>query len=120
MAEQDDQHRRHFYLQGRAEPRRFRSLLGGGNDPDWQIGKQNRYKGSLHTDRWKGSALALASRGVIGIYPASGWWKTRQRLERFNSAARYTAVVFIHASEVDVDLYSAGANQIAAPVAVQF
>ncbi len=119
MAEQDDQHRRHFYLQGRAEPRRFRLPLGGSNDPDWLIGKQNRYKGSLHSDIWKGSAVALASRGVIGVYPASGWWKTRQRPERFNSAARYTAVVSIHASEVDVDLYLAVADQIAAPVAVQ-
>ncbi len=91
----------------------------GGSDPDWLIGKKNRHKGSLHSDIWKGSAAELARRGIIGVYPASGWWKTRQRLERFNTAARYTLVVSIHAPEVDVDLYSAVANQIAAPVAVQ-
>ena len=91
----------------------------GGDDPDWVIGKQNRHKGSLHSDIWRGSAADLASRGVIGIYPALGWWKTRLRLERYDSPVRYALVVSIRAPEVDVELYSAVANQIAAPVAVQ-
>jgi len=83
------------------------------------IGKQNRHKGSLHSDIWRGSAVDLASRGVIGIYPALGWWKTRPRLARYDSPARYALVVSIRAPEVDVELYSAIANQIAALVAVQ-
>jgi hypothetical protein len=91
----------------------------GGDDPGWTVGKQNRHKGSLHSDIWRGSAADLASRGVIGVYPALGWWKTRPRLERYDGTARYALVVSIRAPEVDVELYSAIANQIAAPVAVE-
>ena len=91
----------------------------GGDDPGWTVGKQNRHKGSLHSDSWRGSAADLASRGVIGVYPALGWWKTRPRLERYEGTARYALVVSIRAPEVDVELYSAIASQIAAPVAVE-
>lgn len=91
----------------------------GSDDPGWTVGKQNRHKGSLHSDIWRGSAADLASRGVIGVYPALGWWKTRPRLERYDGTARYALVVSIRAPEVDVELYSAIANQIAAPVAVE-
>ncbi len=91
----------------------------GGDDPDWVVGTKNRHKGSLHSDIWRGTAADLASRGVIGIYPALGWWKTRQRMERYDSTARYALVVSIHAPAVDVDLYSAVANRIRTLVAVQ-
>ncbi len=91
----------------------------GGDDPRWIVGKQNRHKGSLHSDIWRGSAVDLASRGVLAVYPALGWWKTRPRLERYNKATRYSIIVSIRAPEVDVDLYSAVASQIAAPVAVE-
>lgn len=37
----------------------------GGDDPGWLIGKQNRHKGSLHCDIWRGSAADLASRGTL-------------------------------------------------------
>ena len=91
----------------------------GGDDPLWVIGKQNRHKGSLHSDIWQGKAVDLASRGILAVYPAVGWWKTRPRLERYDKAARYALVVSIRAPEVDVDLYSAVANQIAVPVVVE-
>lgn len=100
----------------RDEEERTRSSDDG---PEWVVGKQSRHKGSLHSDIWRGSAVDLASRGVIGIYPALGWWKTRPRLERYDSPVRYALVVSIRAPEEDVELYSAIANQIAALVAVQ-
>lgn len=90
-----------------------------GADTDWAIGKQNRHKGSLHSDIWRGSAAALASRGILAVYPALGWWKTRYRLERYNKAVRYALVVSIRAPEVDVDLYNAVANQISTSVDVE-
>jgi hypothetical protein len=88
----------------------------GGNDPGWLIGTQKRHKGSLHCDIWRGSAADLASRGVLAVYPALGWWKTRPRLERYERAARYALIVSIRAPEVDVDLYTAVANQIVVEV----
>lgn len=92
---------------------------GGGSDQAWLIGTQNRHKGSLHSDIWRGSAADLASRGVLAVYPALGWWKTRPRLERYDRATRYTLVVSIRAPEVNVDLYTAVANKVATVVTVQ-
>lgn len=94
--------------------------LARGGDPGWLIGKQNRHKGSLHSDIWRGSAADLASRGTLAVYPALGWWKTRLRLERYDKAARYTLIVSIRAPDIDVDLYTAISNQIAAPVVVEY
>lgn len=75
-------------------------------DSNWLIGKQQRHKGSIHKDIWRGSAADLAARGKIAIYPANGWWKTRKAHERYNSKARYALVVSLSVPEVDVDLYS--------------
>ena len=83
-----------------------------GGDPLWQVGKQNRHRGSLHGDIWRGSAAALASRGHIAVYPSLGWWKTRTAFGRYNHPARYGLIVSIKAPESHVDLYAEVANQI--------
>jgi hypothetical protein len=49
----------------------------GPSDPDWLLGAQNRHRGSIHKDIWRGKAAALAERGQIAVYPAMGWWRTR-------------------------------------------
>ena len=90
----------------------------GDGDPAWLIGARGRHRGSLHGDIWQGTAADLASRGAIAVYPTAGWWKTRQALERYDKAARYALVVSIRAPEVDVDLYTEVANQIAVGVDV--
>jgi hypothetical protein len=94
--------------------------VSGGSDPGWLIGKQGRHKGSLHSDIWCGSAVDLASRGVLAVYPSLGWWKTRPRLQRYDNTARYCLIVSIRAPETEVDLYTEVANQITVPVTVGF
>ncbi|MBS3948130.1 MAG: S8 family peptidase [Dethiobacter sp.] len=89
---------------------------GGGDDSAWLIGIKKRHKGSLHSDIWRGSAADLASRGVLAVYPALGWWKTRPRLERYNRTARYALIISIRTPEVDVDLYTAVANKLVVEV----
>jgi len=84
----------------------------GGGDPNWLIGGDNRHRGSVHKDIWHGTAAELAERGVIAVYPAMGWWRTRQKLERFDSGARYALVVSIETPESDVDIYSIVKSQI--------
>ena len=88
------------------------------SDPSWLIGRQARHRGSLHGDIWRGSAADLASRGCLAVYPAVGWWKTRQALERYNQAARYALIVSVRAPEVAVDLRTEVANQIGVPVEI--
>lgn len=89
------------------------------NDPNWRIGKKNRHKGSLHSDIWKGSAVELASRGAIAVYPSLGWWKTRPALERYDQRIRYSLIVSINAPDIDVDLYTPIANQIGVAVTIE-
>lgn len=89
-----------------------------GDDLNWLIGTQNRHRGSLNSDIWKGNAADLASRGVIAVYPTLGWWKTRTALERYDHKTRYSLIVSIHAPEVDVNLYTTVQNQITTPVEI--
>ena len=88
-------------------------------DSPWLIGVQGRHRGSIHGDIWRGTAADLASQGVIAVYPAAGWWKTRTKLERFDQSARYSLVVSIRSPEVKVDLYAAVANQVAPEIQVE-
>ena len=85
-------------------------------DPDWLLGNTKRNRGSLHRDSWHGTAAELACRGFIAIYPAIGWWRTRPAQERYDLPARYSLVVSIRTPEIDVDLYTPIAQQIATQV----
>ena len=87
-------------------------------DPNWILGDRQRHRGSLHQDIWQGTAAELASRGFISVYPAKGWWRTRQAQERYNLPARYSLIVSIRTPETNVDLYTPIAQQVAAQVAV--
>ncbi len=86
-------------------------------DADWWLGDQ-RHKGSLHQDVWEGTAAELASRGGLAVYPAMGWWRTRQKLERYDLPAHYSLIVSIRTPETDIDLYSAVAAKIQTPVVI--
>jgi len=84
----------------------------------WVVGPTLRNRGSLHADRWIGSAADLAKREHIAITPVYGWWTGRPRQARWDSLARYSLVVSIEAPEVDIDIYTPVANAIGVPVAV--
>jgi hypothetical protein len=87
-------------------------------DPNWLIGGNDRHRGSLHKDIWNGTAADLAERGNIAIYPTNGWWRTRQKLERYESKARYSLVVTIETPETNTDIYSIVKAQIAVPTEI--
>jgi hypothetical protein len=77
----------------------------------WIVGDQGRRHGSIHSDSWTGPAARLASCGLIAVYPVSGWWRERAHLGRVDRRARYSLIVSIEAPEIEVDLYTAIANQ---------
>jgi hypothetical protein len=83
---------------------------------EWVLGPQARTAGSLHHDVWTGTAADLADRGVIAVYPVSGWWKDAPRRDGSERGAPYALVVSIEAPEVDVDLWTPVAQEVGLPV----
>ena len=77
----------------------FESIVGS---EDWLIGPNVRNKGSVHKDLWVGTASELSTRNLIAIYPVNGWYRTRKKLERYNSMVRYALIVSIEAPEIDI------------------
>lgn len=82
------------------------------SDDRWLLGPTVREKGSIHHDRWKGTAADLASRESIAVYPVIGWWRERHHLGRWKRAARYALIVSIRTPETGVDIYEPVANQV--------
>jgi len=114
--ESDDDFRMRINAAARDEEEQ--SSTSSGDDPNWVVGTRNRHRGSIHSDIWIGPAADLASRGMIAVFPVSGWWKLRSKLERYNQKTRYSLIVSIRAPEVDVELYSAVENLVKMPVEV--
>ena len=87
------------------------------SDPLWLLGINNRHRGSLHSDIWRGTAAELASRAQIAVFP-------HHRLVAYprpgsgcvNRNARYSLVVSIRAPDTEVDLYTEVANRIAVSI----
>jgi hypothetical protein len=83
---------------------------------DWFLGEQTRNKGSVHSDIWVGTAADLADRGVIGVYPVSGWWKDQPHRDRSALGARYALVVSIETTAEGVDIWTPVAQEIGVPI----
>jgi len=88
----------------------------------WRIGPQVRSRGSIHSDVWDGSAVALAAKDALAVYPVIGWWRDPKRLECLERSVRYalvvsiesdTAEVEVEGAAVQVDFYTAVMNSIA-------
>lgn len=80
----------------------------------WGLQDNWRTRGSIHSDRWSGTAAQLAASGEIAIIPVVGWWRERPHLERWSNLARYALVVTIETPKQDIDLYSPIATLVAA------
>jgi len=78
----------------------------------WTVGPDLRGLGSLHADRWQGTAAELATRGFLAVYPIIGWWRERHQLGRWNKQARYSLVISISTPEEKAELYATVQNMI--------
>jgi len=91
---------------------------GGAGDDNWFLGATIREHGSIHSDWWTGTAVDLANRDAIGVFPVGGWWKEKGFLGRHDSTARYSLIVSIRAAGAEVDIYTPVANKIAIATAI--
>jgi hypothetical protein len=87
----------------------------GGSD-EWYLGPQARNRGSLHADILRCSAADLADRGVIAVFPVTGWWKELKARDRSEHGARYALIVSIETERVDVDIWTPIATAVGIPV----
>jgi hypothetical protein len=85
---------------------------------NWLLGPILRHKGSIHSDRWKGMAVDLASRGIIAVYPVIGWWRERPRHERWGRRAYYSLIVSIYTPKINIDIYSPVAIQVPSQITI--
>ncbi len=63
-----------------------------------------------------GTAADLARRGLIGVYPVSGWWKEQPGRDRSNLGARYALLVSVETDVDGVDIWTPVAQQIGVPI----
>ena len=73
----------------------------------WLVGTKNQNRGSLHHDIWSGTAVELASRDAIVVYPVDGWWRLRTKLAQWDRKQRFSLVVTIETEDGDHDIYTA-------------
>lgn len=89
-----------------------KNISGSKEEDNWFLGPHLRSQGSLHSDIWTGTAVDLASRGMIGVYPVGGWWKEQTQEERHDQPVRYTLIVTIRVPEIECDIYTPVSNLI--------
>ncbi|QDY67630.1 S8 family peptidase [Glutamicibacter halophytocola] len=91
--------------------------LSMATEKGWMFGSdQQKSAGSIHTDIWTGSAVDLASKEAVAVYPVLGWWKNRPQMDQSDRGVDYSLVVSIESPTVDVDLWTPVAQQVAATV----
>lgn len=84
----------------------------------WLFGEA-RNRGSIHSDILPCLAAELAERGVLAVYPVTGWWKDQPRYDRSHKGARYALVVSIDAPDVEADIWTPVAQDVGVPIAVE-
>lgn len=78
-----------------------------------QLGADNVFKGSVHSNYWNMLAAEAASCKYIAIYPqATGWWKNLKKQKKCNEKLRYSLVVSIETPENTQDIYTEIANRV--------
>jgi hypothetical protein len=102
-----------FDLKRRDEPRGvFRAGVNANenaagkrpNDEGWTFGPNSISAGSLHSDTWNGTALQLASRNELAVFPVGGWWRERLHLGQINRRARYALIVTLSAAALPIGI----------------
>lgn len=81
----------------------------------WHLGRL-RDRGSIHSDRWQGTAADLAQRDAVGVFPIGGWWKDKPFLNRWDTTAPYALIVTLKAPGASIDIYTSIAAAV--PVSV--
>lgn len=58
----------------------------------------------------------LARRGMLAVYPVTGWWKENKSPDRSDRGARYALIVSIETPGLDVDIWTPVAAEVGVSV----
>ncbi|MFC9588677.1 S8 family peptidase [Streptomyces sp. NPDC056944] len=87
-------------------------------DPGWLLGSQQRQRGSLCSDIWEGTANDLADRAHLAVYPAGGWWRRQNAMDRAQVPVRYALLISIRTRDTETDLLTPIQSEIEARISV--
>jgi hypothetical protein len=82
---------------------------------EWEIGPQNRSRGTVQSDRWLCTAAELASCQHIAVFPINGWWKDNPQ-KRPNPKLDYSLIISVITQDEEIDLYNPIEALITIPV----
>jgi len=67
---------------------------------DWELGLRRRSRGTVQSDRWRGTAAYLAGDKLIAVYPALGWWDRREQTRQ--SAMPFSLLISVESDGVEI------------------
>jgi hypothetical protein len=83
------------------------------------LGPNLRVAGSLHTDVWTATAADVAQRGVVAVFPVSGWWKDRPDRNRSDDDAHNSVIASFETLGQDVDIGTPVAAEVGIPIGIE-
>lgn len=72
----------------------------------WVIREKVRSKGSIKKDLFETSGAELSDRFYLAVYPKNGWYRSRKKLEKFDTKVKYSLIVTVETVKMDVDIYT--------------
>lgn len=89
-----------------------------GADEPWSLKENLRNRGSIKKDFIITSGADLATRNVLAVYPKTGWYKTKKKLQKYDSMVRYSLIISIESERVDINIYTPVLNRVGVPIAI--
>lgn len=99
------------------DPDETKPSAGSAND-GWFLGPNARDKGSIHSDVLETTAADLAERGMLAVYPVTGWWKEQKKRDRSHLGARYALLVSIETDAIEADLWTPIAQRVGLTISI--
>lgn len=84
----------------------------------WLFGNLHK-RGSIHVDEIVSTASEISACRYVAVFPSSGWWKSRQHLQKFNNTIKFSLLVSLEVPETEADLYTVVQTQIDTQIAAE-
>ena len=83
-------------------------------DEGWLLGWQNRARGTLNHDIWRGPAYQLVGRRLVTVVPIRGWWAVNGSADAEDTPLPFSLIVSIRTPEQTADLVAEARTKVPA------